>query len=328
MDEWLYEAGIGEERAILVKHGTILAARVEWGDPLRAGLVADARLIAKPAGARRGLARLDDGSEVLVDALPREANEGDTLRLRIVRAALAERGRTKRAQARHDPEADCTPAPSLLDELQQGSLPVRPVRIAGPEFTDHGWDELTEQAHTCEIGFAGGSLSLSSTPAMTLIDVDGFGPPAALALAAVDAISAAMRRLDLGGSVGIDFPTLAEKRDRQAVDVALGNALADWRGERTAMNGFGFVQLVSRLERPSLLARYARRNQVQARILLRQAERVSEPGALLLTASPAVRRAVRSEWESELVRRTGRRIEWREDAALAPEGAFAQAVPS
>ena len=328
MAEWLYEAGIGEERAILVEHGTILAARVEWGDLLRAGLVADARLIAKPGGARRGLARLDDGSEVLVDALPREANEGDTLRLRIVRAGLAERGRTKRAHARHDPDAVPGPAPLLLDELRAGPLPVRPVRIAGPEFTDHGWDELTEQALAGDIAFAGGSLSLSPTPAMTLIDVDGYGPPAALALAAVDAIAAAMRRLDLGGSVGIDFPTLAEKRDRQAVDAALGSALAGWRGERTAMNGFGFVQLVSRLERPSLLARYARRNQAQARILLRQAERVSEPGALLLSAPPAVCRAVRSDWRDELARRTGRRIEWREDTALASEASFAQAVAS
>ena len=326
--EWLYEAGIGEERAILVAHGAIIAARVEWGEPVRAGLVADARLIAKPGGARRGLARLDDGGEVLVDALPHEVNEGDTLRLRIIRPALAERGRTKRAQARHDPAAVCAPAPSLFAELQRGPLPVRPVRIAGPEFADNGWDELTEQALTGEIVFAGGSLALSPTPAMTLIDVDGYGPAAALALAAVAPIAAALRRLDLGGSVGVDFPTLADKRDRQAVDAALGSALADWRGERTAMNGFGFVQLVSRLERPSLLARYTRRNQAHARILLRAAERISEPGTLLLTAPPALRRAFCNEWEAELVRRTGRRIEWREEALLAPEAAFAQAVPS
>ena len=328
MAEWLYEAGIGEERAILVEHGAILAARVSWGEAVRAGLVADAKLIAKPAGARRGLARLTDGSEVLVDALPREANEGDTLRLRIVRAALAERGRTKRAQARHDPDGTPGPAPSLLDELRAGPLPVRQVRIEGADFADHGWDELAEQALSSEIAFAGGSLTISPTPAMTLIDVDGYGSPAALALAAVPAIAASLRRLDLGGSVGIDFPSLAEKRERQAVDAALGEALEGWRGERTAMNGFGFVQLVARLERPSLVARYAPRNEAQARILLRQAERVGEPGTLLLTAPPAVRRAVLPDWQDELVRRTGRRIVWREDAALAPEAAFAQAVAS
>ena len=328
MAEWLYEAGIGEERAILVERGAILAARVEWGEPVRAGLVADARLVAKPSGARRGLARLEDGSEIMVDALPREANEGDKLRLRIVRAALAERGRNKRAQARHDPDAFPAPAPSLLEDLRQGPLPVRPVRIEGTDFADNGWDELIEQSQSGEIAFAGGSLTVSPTPAMTLIDIDGYGPAAALALAAVPAIAAAMRRLDLGGSVGIDFPSLVEKRDRQAVDAALAAALADWRGERTAMNGFGFVQLVSRLERCSLVARYARRNEAQARILLRQAERVSEPGALLLCVSPAVRRAVRAEWHDELARRTGRRIEWREDTGLAPEASFAQAVRS
>ena len=328
MAEWLHEAGIGEDRAILVEHGAILAARVSWGEAVRAGLVADAKLIAKPAGARRGLARLTDGSEVLVDALPREATEGDTLRLRIVRAALAERGRTKRAQARHDCDASPGPAPSLLDELRAGPLPVRQVRIEGADFADHGWDELAEQAQSSEIAFAGGNLTISPTPAMTLIDVDGYGAPAALALAAVSAIAASLRRLDLGGAVGIDFPSLAEKRERQAVDAALGEALEGWRGERTAMNGFGFVQLVSRLERPSLVARYARRNEAQARILLRQGERVGEPGTLLLTAPPAVRRAVLPDWQDELVRRTGRRIVWREDATLAPEAAFAQAVAS
>ena len=328
MAEWLYEAGIGEERAILVEHGAILAARVEWGEPLRAGLVVDARLSSKPAGARRGLATLANGTEVLVDGLPRVANEGDTLRLLIVRAALAERGRTKRAQARPDPDATLGPAPSLLDELRRGVAPVRSIRIEGTDFADHGWDELTEQAQSGEIAFAGGSLTITPTPAMTMIDVDGYGASAALALAAVPTIAAAMRRFDLGGSVGIDFPSLAEKSDRQAVDRVLGQALTDWRGERTAMNGFGFIQLVSRLERPSLVVRYAHRAEAQARILLRQAERVSEPGTLLLTASPAVRRAVRPEWQDELARRTGRRIEWREDAGLALQAAFAQAVAS
>lgn len=328
MAKWYYEDGIGEERAILVDGGTMLAARVEWNEGSRTGLVVDAKLETKRAGAQRGTARLPDGSEALVDRLPRDATEGAILRLRIVRPAIHERGRTKLPLARPAPDEVPCPAPSLLEELHSESPPVHVLRTGSGTLAEYGWDELIESALTGEVTFPGGSLLVSLTPAMTLIDVDGTLAPTELALAAVPHVAATLARLDLGGSVGIDFPSLAQKRDRQAVDAALGAALEGWRGERTAMNGFGFVQLVSRLERPSLIARYARRTEAHARILLRQAERVSEPGALLLTAPPAVRRAARSEWQDELARRTGRRIEWREDAGLAPEAAFAQAVPS
>ncbi|HUQ14146.1 MAG TPA: ribonuclease E/G [Novosphingobium sp.] len=327
MAEWLYEDGIGEERAILVENGDLVAARVEWGEGLRPGLVADARLIAKPAGARRGTARFPDGGEALVDHLPREACEGDSVRLRVTRAAIGETGRMKLAQARPAPGETLAAAPSLLSRLRAGPDSVRIMTAHDDAFAAHGWDELVEQASTGEVAFAGGSLTISPTPAMTLIDVDGTLPPSALALDAVPAIAAALRRLDLGGSVGIDFPTLPDKRERQAVDAALEEALAGWRGERTAMNGFGFVQLVSRLERVSLVARFARKSAAAARILIRRAERVAEAGALELIAHPAVRRAVLPAWEAELARRTGRRIAWREDPGLAPTAAFAQAVP-
>jgi hypothetical protein len=324
--EWLYEAGIGEERAIRVEGGAIVAARVEWDAPLRAGLVADARVASKPAGARRGLVRFADGAEALIDRLPASVTEGETVRVKVTRAPLAERGRSKLAQAGLAPDASPGPAPSLREALEASGESVRAVRSDGPDFAGAGWDELVEEALTGEIAFPGGALMVSPTSAMTLIDVDGDLPSHALALAAVPAVAAALARLDLTGSVGIDFPTLREKRERQAVDAVLGEALRDWRGERTAMNGFGFVQLVSRRERPSLVARYANRVEAAARILLRRAERVAEPGRLLLTAAPPVRRAVRAEWEAELARRTGRTIVWREDPSLAPTAAFAQAL--
>ena len=63
MREWLHEAGIGEERAILVEDGQIIAARVVWDEPWRAGAVAEARLISRIPGTRRAAVRLPDGSE-------------------------------------------------------------------------------------------------------------------------------------------------------------------------------------------------------------------------------------------------------------------------
>lgn len=325
--EWLYEAGIAEERAILVSDGRILSARVEWGEAMRPGLVTEARLAKRHAGTRRGTVRFDDGAEALVDQLPREATEGARLMVRVVRAAIAEKGRTKLPVVRPAPGEAPRPAPSLREEIEATGAALRALPVTSTAFARNGWDELVEQAQTGEIGFAGGAIIISPTPAMTLIDVDGALPPIRLALAAVDAIGDAMHRMEIGGNVGIDFPTLPDRKDRQQVDKALADALIDWTGERTGMNGFGFVQLVSRLERPSLIARMARHPAAAAaRVLLRQAERVAEPGTLLLSAHPRVLEALQPAWEAELARRTARTVRRKADPALALTGGFAQAV--
>lgn len=316
---WFVEEGIGEHRAILFEGGTVVAAQIAWPGALVAGEIADAVLISRSAGNPRGTVRFPSGEEALIGKLPKDAREGASLRVEVTRAAIAERGRNKLAQTRPS-EAAPSPAPTLAERLE-----ARIVR----RFPGGEWDEVWGEAWDGEVAFAAGSLTISPTPAMTLIDIDGIGAPRSLALAAALAAAEAIRRLDLAGSIGIDFPTLSDKADRRLVDEALAGALTGWPHERTAMNGFGFVQLVARLERPSLLGRLARdRAGAAARRLLRQAEGIEAPGTLLLTANPAVRAAVLPAWEVELVRRTGRILRWAGDSTLAFTGAFVQAVPS
>ncbi|WP_121116525.1 ribonuclease [Croceibacterium ferulae] len=320
MAEWLVEQGIAEERAILWDGADILAAAWQWSDGLRAGMVADAVLLRRAKGATRGTARFANGEEALVDRLPAGAVEGAPIRLEVTRPSIGERGRTKLARARRSDLS--TIVPTLAQQL--GGRPDHRFP-AGP------WDELMAEAFAGEVGFAGGSLVLHATPAMVLVDVDGTVPPPALAQAAVAPLAAALRRLDIGGSVGVDMPTLAQKTDRRMVDDALETVLAGWPHERTAMNGFGFVQIVSRFTRVSLLHRaQLHPAESAARWLLRRAEVAAETGIaggmVALACHPMVAEQLRADWLAELARRTGREVRVTSDARLAIAAPHAQII--
>ena len=317
MAEWLIEEGIGETRALLVEGEQVRSARLLWPGELAAGSQVSGQLTTKLKGTRRGVARLADGSEALVDHLRPDVTEGQSLDLVITRASIAERGRLKRAQAR----AAGADAPSPVAGFPQG----RTVR----RFPAGLWEDVWHAASSGNLAFPGGEILVSVTPAMTVIDIDGIGTPRDVALSAVPAIAQALAWFDLGGNIGIDFPTLQAKEDRRAVDTALGTALADWPHERTGMNGFGFVQIVARLTGPSLLHRFARaRLGMAARMALRQAELAAQSGGtgriLELAVHPALKAKLKEVWLAELVRRTGRELRIVTDPALAIEAAHAQ----
>ena len=267
--------------------------------------------------------RLPDGTEAHARRLPATDSEGSTVRVLVEREAIGERGRLKRAQTVRA-DLPLKPAPSLAQSLLSDGGNVRLV----PRFpADADWEELFAEAWSGSVSFQGGTLLLADTPAMTLIDVDGY-PAEAIAMNAVPALADALRRFDLAGNIGIDFPTLTDKRDRQAVDQALTAELAGWPHERTAMNGFGFVQIIARLTRTSLLRRIGlSRVGAAARIALRRAERIEGPGVTLLTVHPALLAKLRPEWLAELERRTARPVRVETDPGLALEAGNAQIVP-
>jgi hypothetical protein len=312
--EWLYEKGIGENRAILVDGGAIVEAAIELPDVLRAETVADGRLAAILVPGRRGIVTLD-GGEAMIEPLPPALTEGQKMRVEIVREAIPEPGRAKLARCR--PTGDPLRLGATLAE-RIGAL----TRHGGPgpdRFEEAGWSELLEQATSGEMDFPGGSLRMSLTPAMTLFDVDGTLAPAALAVAGAEAAGQAIRRLGIGGSIGIDFPTLPGRAERQAAAAALDLVLPQ-PFERTAVNGFGFLQIVRRRERasvPELLR--ADPSGAAARALLRRAERSQGSGARAIVAASAVIARISDNpgWIATLERRIGAPITLREEPGLA-----------
>lgn len=320
MAEWLYEEGIGENRAILVEAGEIVEAAIELPAALRAGAVVPARLTKMLVPGRRGIALLETGEEALVEPLPAGLPEGAAFRAEIAREAIPEAGRAKLAKARAT-DAEPRTGPTLKERVDRAT---EPGRHGADRFELAGWSELLEQAATGEIGFASGTLRMTLTPAMTLFDVDGSLPPAELASAGADAAGRAIRRLGIGGSIGIDLPTLPARADRQAAAAAFDAALPP-PFERTAVNGFGFLQAVRRRERASIPEIVqGDRIGAAARALLRRAQR--QAGSLAIRAAPAVIAHLEShpDWLDTLRRQVGGAIALQADAGLSISGGHVQ----
>lgn len=301
MAEWLVERGIGETRAALVEAGTIVEARIDRDGVLaRHGAVLPARLRSKAGRAGRAEAALADGSLVLVAPAP--VSEGATLLVEIVREAIPERGNPKLPLAR-PVEGPERPPPGPIGK----AVPAHGADL----LEEAGWSELVDQAETGLVPFPGGLLRIELTSAMTVIDVDGDLPPADLARRGAAAAGAAIRRFGIAGSIGIDLPTLPDKASRQAAAETL-DAYLPQPFERTAVNGFGFLQLVRRRVRPSLLELIQSDPVTAAALaLLRRLEREPLPGPDRVPAPAAVARllAGRHDWLEELARRRGRPIE-------------------
>ena len=323
LPDWLVERGIGETRAVLVDGGEIVEARIELDNAIPAGTVIEARLTSAGRNGRNATARDESGTEYLMARAPSGVTEGARLHIEVVREAIPGAEHWKRPLAAVTNQSPAAPQP-LAERLAGRLLPFPPA--GRDELGDAGWADLVEEARSGIVDFAGGTLRIHITPAMALIDVDGLLPPEQLAAAGAQAAARAIRRLDMGGSIGIDLPTTAGKSPRLAAAEAIdANLLQPF--ERTAVNGFGFVQIVRPRRRPSLLETWADRAAAEARALLRGAA-VDGPGARRLVAPPAVIAVLQDkpDWVESLARQIGGRVSLRSDPSLPISANHAEQV--
>jgi hypothetical protein len=309
LPEYFIEKGIGETRIALIDEGEIVEARILREGIVPAGTILAARLVST---GRNAVARVG-GQEYLLSKGAPGVTEGATLTIEVTREALAGGEPWKRPLARTSDAA-----PAAAQAIEGRTLPF-------PSPTDAleaaGWSDLLDEARSGIIAFPGGELRVALTPAMTLIDVDGHLPIDQLALAGAEASARTIRRHGIGGSIGIDLPTIGGKAARQAVAEAVDDILPQ-PFERTAVNGFGFLQIVRPRRHASLFELAADRAAFEARALLRRAAR--ETGAITLIAHPAVSVALEPEWLDQLRAQVGGAITLRPDPSLAMSAAYAQ----
>lgn len=312
MREWLVERGIGETRAVRIVGGEIAESRILLDGFACAGTRLAARLksIGPPAVAEaarqqyllpKGAAGHDEGAELVIE-VTREAIPGAEPWKRPLAVVTDQSPGAPRAV-----DADVLPFPAPNDALAEA-----------------GWWGLVEEARSGTVRFDGGELRVSPTPAMTLIDVDGFLPPLELALAGVEAAARTILRHDIGGSIGIDLPTVAGKAERQSI-AAVVDAVLPQPFERTSVNGFGFLQIVRPRRRASLFELAQDRAAFEARALLRSAA-FESGGPKCLAAHPAVVASLenRPDWLDSLAHQVGGSVTLRMDPALPIHGGYAE----
>ncbi len=314
--EWLYEEGIGENRAILIESGQIVEICIErnFGVFLspKYGAIVRAKLQKKYKGG--GFIQLEDGSEAIIKKWPSGFTEGQFLNVEIVRERLLERTREKPPIASASNEKTRN-ALTLWEKIQASPYMVQKYNLVkGDIFAQFGWYEILDQALLGIYPFTNGQLIIEQCSAMTIIDVDGDEANLILAKNAAAACVKAIRLFDLQSIVGIDFPNIESRKDRtQIAEIFDANMTQQY--ERTGVNGFGFMQIVMKSAKPSLLELLQRDHIANiALIALRRAEIEacqSTSSQMTLAAHPAVINIVsRYDWMDALSKRTGRNWEF------------------
>lgn len=302
----------GERRAALVEDGHIVEIHIQRDLHWALGETGAGRIDRKtPSGSYLAS---DDGAEILIRGKIK-AGEGARVVFEITREAIAEPGRVKPAEGR---VLEAMPEVSRgkdglwddrLSALKAGTIRNQPF---GGAF-DAG---IAGASHVGDV-----TVSFQRTKAGLVFDVDGVGDPVAINLFAAKEIARLLRLYQVGAMVMIDFVAVDSKAKRIEIAEAFDAAAArDPRPfERSAVNGYGLMQVVRARPRPSVLdhlfgTRIASpSDETQALSLLREAVLASGFGPRIITARPEISTLLTlHKWHpfiQQCERRTGARLE-------------------
>jgi hypothetical protein len=251
----------------------------------------------------------DDGSVLLLRG---KINEPDGARIpfEVTREAIAEPGRIKLPEIML---RDSAPKPLMSkDALWEARL-----ASLGPSAIN------TSLADGFDVAIAGQSqlgdvtISFQRTKAGLVFDIDGIGDAFAINMVAATEIARLLRLYQVGAMILIDFVSMESKAQRTQIAEAFDAAsVADPRSfERTAINGYGMMQVVRARPRPSVLDQLfgtriaALSVETQAYWLLRAVAQSSGFGTRTVTAQPEVTTLMQSKrwarWRAAAVRLAG-----------------------
>ena len=298
MTEYWIDDAPGERRAALVENGVIVEVHIQRDLHFALGETGTGRIDRKtPSGA---YLVTGNGEEVLFRRNAPQP-EGSRVGFEVTREAICEPGRAKPPEGKL---VDVTP--NISSDRQQiwearlakiGSIPRLQADISAAfDIAVAGAAQLDDV-----------TVSFQRTKAGLVFDVDGIGDQLIINLVAAAEIARLLRLYQVGGMVMIDFVAVESKDARHAIVEAFDlSAAADSRPfERSAVNGFGLMQVVRARPRPSVLDQLfgtriaALSDETQALWLLREAARSSGFGQRTVTArTPVANLLASTQWES------------------------------
>ena len=305
-DIWRDDAP-GERRAAFVENGNIVEIHIQRDALWALGECGAGRIDRKtPSGA---YVIADDNSELLLRS-KMGAPEGARIMFEVTREAIAEPGRNKPPEIILR-EGVCEPLMGK-DALWEARLASLGPSAINASIAD-GFDvAISGQSQLGDV-----TISFQRTKAGLVFDIDGIGDAFAINMIAATEIARLLRLYQVGAMVLIDFVSMESKAQRTQIAEAFDAAsVADLRPfERTAINGYGMMQVVRARPRPSVLDQLfgtriaALSDETQAYWLLRAVAESHGFGVRSVTARPEVATLLQSEgwaaWRAAAVRLAG-----------------------